>query len=152
MKRTSEIKTNTMNKQILAKTHWNNPNGFHSRENSKSAVCIRLPFLNTQNKQKHHQRKVQMLNPFYFCFHGLQFDQYCRLQSSSTIYAHIQVASKVLPRRLLDKVQGALNQATEWQDILDSWLQMLEQVLQSQKNSSLKVLSNQELSARTFRF
>lgn len=26
-----------MNKQILAKTHWNNPNGFHSRENSKSA-------------------------------------------------------------------------------------------------------------------
>lgn len=58
-----------MNKQILAKTHWNNPNGFHSRENSKSAVCIQLPFPNTQNKQKRHQRKVQTLNPFYFCFH-----------------------------------------------------------------------------------
>lgn len=58
-----------MNKQILAKTHWNNPNGFHSRENNKSAVCIQLPFPNTQNKQKRHQRKVQTLNPFYFCFH-----------------------------------------------------------------------------------
>ena len=88
-----------------------------------------------------------MLNPFYFCFHGLQVDQYCRLQSSSTIYAYIQVASKVPAQRLLDKVQGALNQ-----DILDSRLEMLERVLQSQKNSSLKVLSNQELSPRTFRF
>ena len=57
-----------------------------------------------------------MLNPFYFCFHGLQFNQYRRLQSSAAIYAHFQVASNVPPREpreLPDKVQGAINQATE---------------------------------------
>lgn len=63
LNRTAENKTNTIDKQILAKSHWNNPNSFHSREKSKSAVCKWMLFLNTRNKQKPQHRKVQMLNP-----------------------------------------------------------------------------------------
>lgn len=34
LNRTPENKTNTIDKQIFAKSHWNNPNHFRSRENS----------------------------------------------------------------------------------------------------------------------
>lgn len=106
-----------MNKQILAKTHWNNPNGFHSRENSKSAVCIRLPFPNTQNKQKHHQRKVQMLNPFYFCFQGRQFDQYSSPRSALPPSTHTcrwpPLSRPESPEDSQDEVQGAIHQITK---------------------------------------
>lgn len=135
-----------MNKQLLAKTHWNNPNGFHSRENSKSAVCIRLPFPNTQNKQKRHQRKVQMLNPFYFCFHRPAIQS---IAPPATIYARFQVVANVLPRNpeiSREKVQGATSQTTKknlkWQESLGSRLQLLEQGLESQINKCLRVSSN----------
>lgn len=71
LNRTPENKTNTIDKQILANSHWNNPNRFHSRENSKSAVCQWMRFLNIRNKQKPPHRKVRMLNPSISAFMGL---------------------------------------------------------------------------------
>lgn len=74
-------------------------------------------FSNTQNKQKHHQRKVpQMLNPFYFCF--MDCNSVCTPPAgSSTIYAH---PVPQVNKDSWSKVQEASVQATEWQDILDS--------------------------------
>lgn len=50
------------------KIQLNYPDGFHSTETTKPAVCRAEHFLNTQNKEKTiHKWKVQMLSQLYFC-------------------------------------------------------------------------------------
>lgn len=135
-----------MNKQLLAKTHWNNPNGFHSRENSKSAVCIRLPFPNTQNKQKRHQRKVQMLNPFYFCFHRPAIQSIAPpCHNLCTLPGGLQCPAQK-PRDLQRKGSRSHlsnhKKSLKWQESMGSRLQLLEQGLESQVNKCLRVSSS----------
>lgn len=133
-----------MNKQLLAKTHWNNPNGFHSRENSKSAVCIRLPFPNTQNKQKRHQRKVQMLNPFYFCFHRPAIQSIAPpCHNLCTLPGGLQCPAQRSPeKRFKELPLEPQKKNLKWQESLGSRLQLLEQGLESQINKCLRVSSN----------
>lgn len=54
--------------KTLDKIQLNYPDGFHSTENTKAAVCRAQHSLNAQNKAKTmHKWNVQMLNQLYFC-------------------------------------------------------------------------------------
>jgi len=54
--------------KTLDKIQLNCPDGFHSTENTKAAVCRAQHSLNAQNKAKTiHKWNVQMLNQLYFC-------------------------------------------------------------------------------------
>lgn len=55
--------------KTLDKIQLNCPDGFHSTENTKAAVCRAQHSLNAQNKAKTiHKWNVQMLNQLYFLF------------------------------------------------------------------------------------